>query len=194
MIQQRKRYKRRIYILKDTAQPRYIFTYFVIFCLGVFLFSIVFSLLSMETTSIVYDNQYFSVGRTPAVLLTDLFGSGWVIVALGGILLFTVTVFLTHRISGPLFRLNASIKAMAEGDFSFRVVLRKKDDAKELAASLNHLSDVLSRKISDMRMLSDQLQSAVSRADLSETDAVEIKRMVAQLDDVLKGFVVKEQS
>lgn len=192
MTQARKPYKRRIYILKDTAQPRYIFTYFVIFCMGVFLFSIVFSLLSMETTSIVYENQYFNVGRTPAVLLTDLFGSGWVIVALGGILLFMVTVFLTHRISGPLYRLNASIKAMADGDFSFRVILRKKDDAKELAESLNRLSDGLSQKITNMRAISDQLSAAIDRTGLSAADAEEIKQVAGQLDDELKAFIVKE--
>ncbi|MDY6903628.1 MAG: HAMP domain-containing protein [Thermodesulfobacteriota bacterium] len=194
MTQQHKRYKRRIYILKDTAQPRYIFTYFIIFCLGVFLFSIVFSLLSMETTSIVYENQYFSVGRTPTVLLTDLFGSGWVIVALGGLLLFIVTVFLTHRISGPLYRLNASIKAMAAGDFSFQVVLRKKDDAKELAESLNRLSDELSGRIADLRSVNEALKEAIARAGLSGADADELNRVAGQLDTALSGFIIKEKA
>ena len=192
MTQQR-RYKRRIYILKDSAQPRYIFTYFVIFCMGVFLFSIVFSLLSMETTSIVYKNQYFDVGRTPAVLLTDLFGSGWVIVALGGILLFTVTVFLTHRIAGPLYRLNASIKAMSECDFSFPVILRKKDDAKELAESLNRLSDVMSRRISDMRVTNHRLRSAIEASDISADAASDLKRLAGEMEAHLEGFTVKEQ-
>ncbi|MDY6823550.1 MAG: methyl-accepting chemotaxis protein [Thermodesulfobacteriota bacterium] len=188
-----RRYKRRIYILKDTAQPRYIFIYFVIFCMGVFLFSIVFSLLSMETISIVYKNQYFNVGRTPAVLLTDLFGSGWVIVALGGILLFTVTVFFTHRISGPLYHLNASIKTMSEGDFSFPVILRKKDDAKELAESLNRLSDVMSRRIAAMRVTSRQLKTTIEESNFSGDSAAELKRLAEEMEAQLEGFTLKGQ-
>ena len=48
-----------------------------------------------------------------------------------------ITLFISHRIAGPLFRLGNTMQEVGEGKIPGRVNLRKKDEFKELADSVN---------------------------------------------------------
>ena len=50
---------------------------------------------------------------------------------------------LTHRVAGPLVRINAVLRQMAEGNFNQRVTLRKGDSLAELADVVNTLAQSL---------------------------------------------------
>ena len=63
------------------------------------------------------------------------------------LILFMWGVVLSHRFSGPLERLEREVETIArEGDFKKRIVLRKNDDIKPVADSINKLLDKIERK------------------------------------------------
>lgn len=55
------------------------------------------------------------------------------------LLLFAHSVIVSHRIAGPLYRLRAVMRAMAGGDLSMRVKIRKHDWLQEEANSLDEV-------------------------------------------------------
>jgi len=57
---------------------------------------------------------------------------------MGGIVL--LTLFYSHRIAGPLYRLKVSARTIADGDYTVTVRLREKDVVHSLADSLNLLT------------------------------------------------------
>ena len=58
-----------------------------------------------------------------------------------------IGVRLTHKVAGPLVRINAALQQMARGDFDIRLKLRKGDALLEVADAVNALADALrSRK------------------------------------------------
>lgn len=59
------------------------------------------------------------------------------------ILLFVWGALLTHRLIGPLNRLEEDLKKISRGDYSVRLTLRKDDDLKPIADVVNAIIDKL---------------------------------------------------
>ena len=62
------------------------------------------------------------------------------------ILLFIWGVILTHRLIGPLERLEKDLKKISEGDYSIRLKIRKNDDLYPIADVINKIVDRLEKK------------------------------------------------
>jgi methyl-accepting chemotaxis protein len=52
-----------------------------------------------------------------------------------------IGLFYSHRIAGPVYKMNREIRRVLEGSEGVRIKLRKKDKLKDLAATLNALLD-----------------------------------------------------
>lgn len=64
------------------------------------------------------------------------------------IMLFIATwvLFLTHRVTGPIYHIKRVIAELRRGDTKVRVRLRKNDEFQDLARSFNELIDELQKK------------------------------------------------
>jgi methyl-accepting chemotaxis protein len=168
-------YKRRNYFINKEFQGRYIFNYFLLAAIGSALFVAVFSFFSSNTLSIVYENYHLQLGLTPGILLRKILGTQWFVIVLGGGCVIVVTLFLTHRIAGPFYRFEKTLDEMIDGDLSNKVVLRKKDEGKELAQKINAFNYILSDKLSIMEnfnaavgISSRQLKKLLEESDVDE--------------------------
>ena len=146
-MSKRPQYKRRNYFINKEFQGRYIFNYFILVTIGSLLFIGVFSFFSSNTLSIVYDNYHLQLGVTPGILFKKILSTQWLFVIFGGGAVIIITLFLTHRVAGPFFRFEKVFDAMIEGDISNKIILRKKDEGKELAQKINTFNDMLSGKL-----------------------------------------------
>lgn len=61
-----------------------------------------------------------------------------VLVTLVGV--FAYTLFISHRIAGPIYRINATLQKMREGEYPDKVALRRGDFFHETAELLQDLS------------------------------------------------------
>lgn len=87
------------------------------------------------------------------------------------ILLFSaVSIFITHRIAGPMFSLNRTIGMISAGDLKTRIKFRKGDDFAELAGEMNRMAETLELLLSGLdgrlKDMSSRVQ-ALSRAQVS---------------------------
>jgi nitrate/nitrite-specific signal transduction histidine kinase len=60
--------------------------------------------------------------------------------------LFFVVFRSTHKYYGPLVSIDRFVKRVAQGDYTARVVIRRKDELQDLAQSLNNLAEELERR------------------------------------------------
>ena len=98
-----------------------------------------------------------------------------------------VTLFVSHRWAGPIFRFEQSAQAVAGGDLTHRVSLRTGDDLMELQDEFNAMITSLQRLVQKDRTLVERLS-----ARLDET----VKRLpesagpteFARLKDELRGL------
>jgi len=125
-----KRFKRRIFLV-DTRIQMTLGLYVVAVMLGIgALYAVAFVVLPSSEALVNMDSA-----QTRDVLIR---GTA-VYFALATAILFTVTLLLTHRIAGPVYVIERSVRAMVAGDFSVRLSLRKRDQLKSLAGLVEEL-------------------------------------------------------
>jgi methyl-accepting chemotaxis protein len=87
------------------------------------------------------------------------------LIGLGAILFVFIgwgSIFLTHKIAGPLFRFNRCFKTLEEGDLRARANLRKLDEAKDVAENFNAMADSFEKRIIALKQLTNEKSPAAA--------------------------------
>jgi len=180
------RFKRRNYFVNQEFQGKLIFNYFLIAAIGSILFMAVFSFFSSNTLSISYDNYNLQLGVTPAILFKKILSTQWLFLIFGGGLVVIVTLFLTHRVAGPFFKLENSLDVMIKGDISKEIWLRGKDEGKELTEKINRFNIILSEKLSLIEAANSNIEISVHQLKKNLKDAdMDIKNVEPILNQIL---------
>src|SRR2546425_6357033 len=61
------------------------------------------------------------------------------------------SIYLTHRLAGPLFRIEQTARELIRGNLALRIRLRKGDELHELAGLLNEVLDTLEQSFHGIR-------------------------------------------
>jgi methyl-accepting chemotaxis protein len=193
----KRNWRRRNYFIKKELQGRYIFSFFVFVVAGGFLLTAIFSLLSADTLTIVYNNDTLQLGKTPFVLFREILGAHWIFVVTGGVFVVVASLFISHRVAGPLYRFEKSLEEMNGGNFNFEIRLRSKDEGKELARLLNDLNTMLSSQLKEMRDLAEGVSSHLAEVRGESAGAAtgeDMDKAIAlnkKLRDILNTFKLK---
>ncbi len=85
--------------------------------------------------------------------------------AIIGLIVFSafLSIYLTHRLAGPLYRIEKSAKEMAEGNLALRIRLREKDELKDLAETLNQVAKNLDQTLQTIGEHDAVAQEALAR-------------------------------
>jgi methyl-accepting chemotaxis protein len=193
----KRNWRRRNYFIKKELQGRYIFSFFIFVVAGGFLLTAIFSLLSADTLTIVYNNDTLQLGKTPLVLFKEILRAHWIFVVTGGVLVVVASLFMSHRVAGPLYRFEKSLEEMNGGNFNFEIRLRSKDEGKELARMLNEFNTKLSSQLGEMRDLAEWVNSHLAEVLNESAGAAtgeDMDKAIAlnkKLRDILNTFKLK---
>lgn len=116
---------------------------------------LIIALLFIPVDVLLYSSASATVQKTVAQDLEALGFRIWPAIFVGmlvsGFLSVLVTVIVTHRLAGPLYRLEQVIDRIAAGDFSSGFALRKGDDLVGLATALNRAIGNLAEIVQETR-------------------------------------------
>ena len=70
-------------------------------------------------------------------------------IAIYVLLVIVISAIVSHKMAGPVYRFEQTCKAIAKGDFSQRVHLRKGDRLTELQEEFNKMMDVVENRINN---------------------------------------------
>jgi len=152
-------YKRRNYFIKKNFQGKLILGYFLFMVGGCFLFTIILAALSADTLTVVYRNNDLQLGQTPLMLLKQILTAYWIFIIVGGGVIIVAAMLITHRMAGPMFRLERTVNNMVSGRLDDVIFLREKDEGKEIAAKLNQFNQELSEKIRQIENCSKNIDA-----------------------------------
>ncbi|MCM2286824.1 MAG: HAMP domain-containing protein [Desulfobacula sp.] len=185
MIQQRRDYKRKNYFIKKEFQFKFIIKFCSILLCGIVLSTVLVFLFSQETLTSSFDNSRLVIRNTgdaimQTLLITNLITLGVITLSAIG-----VTLFVSHRIAGPMFRFEQDIKKIASGDLLVRIHLRQTDQFAEMAKAFNEMASSLHGKLSKM----DQDLDKLLISDRGSKTAEEYKNNILELKEILhKNF------
>jgi methyl-accepting chemotaxis protein len=112
--------------------------------------------------------------------------------------MFLVSIFVSHRFAGPIFRFERSAQALATGDLTHRVALRTGDDLMELQDEVNAMAASLQRLVQKDRTLVEHLSSRLDMTIRKLPDGganleplkEELRSLRAELNHITRGFKV----
>lgn len=138
-MQERTRYKRKQYIVAAKFQLKYA----GMILLLVFLTGILCSYVVYYTSMIVLGDKLASV--YPQGHLVSIVSAVNSRILLSLILIspiiFMIGIFASHKIAGPIFRIEKTLDGMAKGDYSAPITLRKNDELVALANGINKVME-----------------------------------------------------
>lgn len=156
---QQRTWKRRNFFIKKDFQGKFILRFFLTIFVGAVIFTAILSIFSAHTITITYEDSYLRLDKTPKALFKEIIRSYGVYIFLLGIIISSLSLFLSHRIAGPLFRFERSVEEITKGNLSFRISLRRRDEAKELAHMINEMIETLSCQIRDVGLQVDAVHN-----------------------------------
>ncbi len=171
--------RRRQYFIKKGFQGTFILKFCALVLLGTVLSTLLILALSGDTLTSDFSQSRLEIKSTsqailPAVLMTNLITLAFITLAV-----MVLTLFISHKIAGPLFRLEKELDEIGQGDLTKMVVLRDKDQVNALAQSITVMAEQLHTKVSDIRDSVDQIASSTEHDDSG-------KKLAGKLEDVKK--------
>ncbi len=185
MSQESRGYQRKNYYIKKDFQFKFIFKFCLILICGIILSTGLVFLFSQQTLTSSFDNSRLVVENTgyaimPTLIITNLVTLGIITLAVIG-----VTLFVSHKIAGPMFRFEQDIKKIAQGDLNVRINLRQKDQFSEMANAFNEMALNLHKKI---LLIDKQADKILTVKTESKIDAEHGKMILELKETINKNF------
>lgn len=184
-------HKRRNYFINKQVQG--VYALFLIMSVG-----IISLLVSMEILRSFY-HSFGGVSGESFFSNIDLFFVIKVVIllSLGSLVIGGLSLFASHRIAGPIFRLNKSLKNITKGNYDERLSFRKNDYFQEIAKNFNDMADSFENKLSTensaIHKMSNKLDDIVEQMSLSDFDREstllsleELKTLIEKCQQVIK--------
>ena len=182
--------KRRTYYIEKKFQTKYILL--TILLLLTYTFAFIIVIFSPYILTLYFDFYSLSAKAEAARTLLLLHTKVWPGIA-GIILLFGVlSIFFTHKIAGPLYRLKKNISEITNGNLDVKVTLRKGDDLKDLAEHVNKLAEELRTFVNTVKVDYDLLSEYILEME-REIDAKMIteetgRKIIKKVQDSRKNI------
>ena len=125
-------YKRRHYFIDGKFQGQHVFNSYVLALIVIVLFVGLFSFFTSDALTIVYTKSDLQLERTPLILLKKILLIAWILLIPGGIWITLRTILVSHRMAGPLFKLEKTMDEMCQGKIGEKIYLRQKDQPAQL--------------------------------------------------------------
>ena len=97
-------------------------------------------------------------------------------------------IFLSHKIAGPIYRMEKFLNGMIAGDFTSRLTLRKGDELTGLADNMNQLSDTLKSSLSNQRLRLNKVLNETAALRNKLQDASAANRLESEVLELLKDL------
>jgi HAMP domain-containing protein len=154
--------RRRNYFIKKGFQTSFIVKFCLLLILACLIMSLVSYLFMGNTSTTSFENLRFTVKSTSDFMMPILISSGITAVVLVSIATIAIVLFISHRIAGPLYRLEKSLEELGEGDLTVDVHLRQADEIKALADTLNKTIKNLKEPIATSKAKAEELEAEVA--------------------------------
>jgi len=177
--------RRKNYYIDKDFQMKFI----VKFCFVIIVASIATATLiyyfNLQTTTVAFENLRVTVKTTSDFILPIVLQILAIVTIVAGILTVYFTMFTSHKISGPLYKLNVELKKIKDGDFTTPIRIRSTDQLQQIANNFDDFRKNMQETIKRLQSKCDEAENACSKDEISK-----IKKKIQTLKDELSQFNV----
>lgn len=147
------KHRRRTYLIKTGLQLRY---------MGIIISTML--LVAFGVGWVIYHTSWGMIANTQDLTLaklSDIFDTvntsltHWIVVFIFAIAI--LSIFVSHKIAGPVYRLEETTRIIASGDLTYQINLRQGDELQDLQEAFNTMSNSLRQMVTKDREVIDRL-------------------------------------
>ena len=180
-------YKRRKFFIDKQFQLKYILL--VIFMLLLYTIFFVVTLFLPQLLPFIFNSPITEQARAAEILLLyhkNVWPAVFIVIPLFGFF----SIFITHKIAGPVYRLKQKLEQMAVWNLNTTLKLRTGDDLQDLAECVNLLSEELKDFVNDMQSSFDAISENIVKVEAKiaskDIDESKGKETILMLEDCRK--------
>jgi methyl-accepting chemotaxis protein len=158
--------KRRQYFVQKDFQSKFILKFCMVLFTGIIISIGLLFLFSQNTLTSSFEQSRLVIKNTASAILPSVFLSHLIALVLITLLTIVVTLLVSHKLAGPLFRFQKELREIGEGNLTQVIKLRKKDQVKAMADSLDQMRVNLQKKILDIKEEVEQIINSTSGQDI----------------------------
>ena len=183
-------YKRKIFIINKKYQFRYLFI--IISTMLISVASVYFTTFYVIWNKVI--DEFFFVPEASKKLAEIFVQTSQLLVIpilLLAVIFTAIGIILSHKVAGPIFRVERVAQELSKGNLDIRVKFRKGDELHELADSLNEMIDGIKAIVREDKDITEKLVKISNKLTKDIDGEKSLKKDVKDAVDELKEIVGK---
>ncbi len=188
-----KKDKRKKYLIDKKFQVRLILNFVLLVVLG----NIISGLLLYYLTSSELESSFFkahvSIGDAWVMMKPLIITTQFYVLLMITIATVFLVLYSSHRIAGPLYRLQTAVNEVKNGNLEPTLTIRKKDELQQLVISFQQMVDnfkdkflELQNNLSEIRKIEPSIENAIITSSIPENEKNVLNRS-------FKNYIVRHQ-
>ncbi len=182
--------KRRKYYIDKGFQLKFIIKFCTLIIITSLLTGLLIYYFNQKTTTVAFENLKVVVKSTSSFILPIMLQILIIVTLLTGIGTVIVTLFTSHKIAGPLYRLKTDLERIKNGDFSSPIQIRTKDQLQKVISEVNsmclNLKDSIGALKTDWTSIKEILVKLQSQA--KDEEKKKLQDNISKIDSALTKF------
>jgi len=181
------KFKRRQYFIQKEFQFKFILKFCMVLFVGIIVSTGLLFFLSKGTLTSSFEQSRLVIKNTAFAILPSVFLSNLITLALITLAGIVVTLLVSHKLAGPLFRFQKELNQIASGNLTQAIKLREKDQIAAMAESLEQMRVSLQKKVFAIKEDVEKIMETASGQDVPP----ELVKQLNQLNQTIgKNFEV----
>jgi len=163
-------YRRRIVYIQKEFQRNFILKFSLIALCAMAAASLLLYFTSKNTLTATYRYHHLALQRTGEAILPSLVVTNLIVLLFFLAATIVVTLYVSHKIGGPLYRLKNSLESIGNGNLTTLVQLREHDQLMDFVSTINQMTGNLKDRVSQIQKQAAQLREKTLREDWSREE------------------------
>jgi len=178
--------RRTHYLVNKDFQLNFILKFCSIFLVGVVISTGLIYYFTNGTLTSSFQQSKLVIKSTAQSILPSVIYTNLITLALISSASILVTLFVSHKIVGPLIRFQKEVLEIGEGNLTKRISLRRKDQIEELKNSLNQMTESLHIKVLTIEKRMERLVESASDQNVPDEFILELKELHQTMETSFK--------
>ena len=180
--------RRKNFYINKRFQGEFIVKFCVLVLLGSLISAVIVYMMTSSTVTTVFENSKLTIKSTADFIMPAVLLASAIVFILVGLATIAITLFTSHRIAGPLYRIEKDINQVTSGKLTTVFHLREGDEIKPIAESLGLMTASLREKISEIKKNIEEIESSAVSGGAALPDDVKIR--IRRIKETIGKFTV----
>jgi len=176
------RNRRRNYFINKRFQSSFIIKFCALVIIGSLISAALIYAMSRATVTTTFENSRLAIKSTADYILPAVLLASAIVIVVIGVATIIVTLFTSHKIAGPLYRIEKDTEQAASGDLTMKFAIREGDQMRPLAAQFRTMVAAMRERIEAIKRITAALDAAAGRDGASKEITDNIRDLKAAVD------------